>query len=293
MSHLPLISDPYNNNDIEEFLNPLDEIPNLGGDGSWSLYQEILQSQTIVNNVEGQHSVAPQLPEKGSEIISNDTNIYPNSKTTRKIRKRKSSNNNDNQNATMVEDSADDQETSVAKKLHHNAKERIRRMKVNASYLALRSLMPDSRRSKKRWSAPSIIDRVLNYIPELQNEVKALKSKKETAKLAAKAKKIIIANNIPTHSQYESPAVFLKKINREEAIIQICIARSEENRDRGSSFTNLLQSLEDEGIWIKSSSVLVVCERRICCNLHVQINNTKSGGDYIEELSDKVISWLR
>ncbi|KAL7119554.1 hypothetical protein ACP275_02G070100 [Erythranthe tilingii] len=293
MSHLPLISDPYNNNNIEEFLNPLDEIP-LGGDGSWSLYQEILQSHTtIINNVDGQHSVAPQLPEKGSKIISNDTNINSNSKTTRKKRRKNSSSTNDNQNATMVEDSADDQETSIAKKLHHNAKERIRRMKVNASYLALRSLMPDSRRSKKRWSAPSIIDRVLNYIPELQSEVKALKSKKETAKLAAKAKKIIIANNIPTNSQYESPAVFLKKINREEAIIQICIARSEENRDRGSSFTNLLQSLEDEGICIKNSSVLVVCERRICCNLHVQINNTTSGGDYIEELSDKVICWLR
>ncbi|KAL8061142.1 hypothetical protein ABFX02_02G069000 [Erythranthe guttata] len=291
MSHWPLISDPYNNNNIEEFLNPLDEIPNLGGDGSWSLYQEILQSQTIINNVEGQHSVAPQLSEKGSKIISNDININSNSKTTRKIRKRKISDNNDNQNATTVEDSADDQETSIAKKLHHNAKERIRRMKVNASYLALRSLMPDSRRSKKRWSAPSIINRVLNYIPELQSEVKALKSKKETAKLAAKAKKIIIANNIPTNSQYESPAVFLNRIKRDEAIIQICIARSEENR--GSSFTNLLQSLEDEGICIKSSSVLVVCERRICCNLHVQINNTTSGGDYIEELSDKVISWLR
>ncbi|EYU26529.1 hypothetical protein MIMGU_mgv1a019680mg [Erythranthe guttata] len=270
MSHWPLISDPYNNNNIEEFLNPLDEIPNLGGDGSWSLYQEILQSQTIINNVEGQHSVAPQLSEKGSKIISNDININSNSKTTRKIRKRKISDNNDNQNATTVEDSADDQETSIAKKLHHNAKERIRRMKVNASYLALRSLMPDSRRSK-RWSAPSIIDRVLNYIPELQSEVKALKSKKETAKLAAKAKKIIIANNIPTNSQYESPAVFLNRIKRDEAIIQICIARSEENR--GSSFTNLLQSLEDEGICIKSSSVLVVCERRICCNLHVQVIN--------------------
>lgn len=35
------------------------------------------------------------------------------------------------------------------KKLQHNAKERIRRMRLNASYLALRALLPDiSRRSK-------------------------------------------------------------------------------------------------------------------------------------------------
>lgn len=39
-------------------------------------------------------------------------------------------------------------EGGASKKLDHNAKERIRRMKLNASFLALRALLPDSRRSK-------------------------------------------------------------------------------------------------------------------------------------------------
>lgn len=40
------------------------------------------------------------------------------------------------------------EEGPVAKKQDHNAKERVRRMKLNASYLALGALLPQSRRSK-------------------------------------------------------------------------------------------------------------------------------------------------
>lgn len=46
------------------------------------------------------------------------------------------------------EKETEEEPDSGSKKLDHNAKERIRRMKLNASYLALRSLLPDSRRSK-------------------------------------------------------------------------------------------------------------------------------------------------
>ncbi|XP_073029664.1 uncharacterized protein [Primulina eburnea] len=99
----------------------------------------------------------------------------PNSKKT----KRKSKSSDFKETSTLEQ--IDLQEgTSVAKKMDHNAKERIRRMKINASFLALRALLPDSRRSKKKWSAPSIVDRALKYIPELQNQVQELKSKKQS-----------------------------------------------------------------------------------------------------------------
>lgn len=44
---------------------------------------------------------------------------------------------------------------SMGKKLNHNAKERIRRRKLTASYFALRSLLPNCRRSKVETSRHS------------------------------------------------------------------------------------------------------------------------------------------
>ncbi|GFY89350.1 hypothetical protein Acr_06g0012900 [Actinidia rufa] len=45
--------------------------------------------------------------------------------------------------------------SNAKKQLDHNAKERVRRMKLNASYLALRSLLPNARRSKVEISPPN------------------------------------------------------------------------------------------------------------------------------------------
>ncbi|KAI3445635.1 hypothetical protein Pfo_002300 [Paulownia fortunei] len=294
MSNLPL-SDPYNIIEDSEFLSVLD----IPLDDSWSLYQEILQSAapalTIngeINNVqtgeattnsatvhvEQQYLATPQ----AAGILDNGLKMIKISTPNSKIRRKNSKINKGN---AAMEQSAEEG-TSAAKKLDHNAKERIRRMKLNASYLALRALLPDSRRSKKRWSAPAILDRVLKYIPELENEVEALRSKKENVQSAAKK----IANVNPS-SECGSRSVSFNKVNQEEAIIQICKAR-EDDQD-GLAFTNFLQSVEDEGICIKSASTLNICDSRICYNLHIQINHTKPGAYCIEELRDKVISWLR
>lgn len=160
MSSLPL-TDPHNIiDDSDQFLNPLD----LLDDSYWSLYQEILQSAAppdeIINeenscnnhnsedtanssavHVEQQQSAAPQ----AAEIVENGLELMKISTPQSKTRKKNSRINNDENGA--MEQSAEEG-PSVAKKLDHNAKERIRRMKLNASYLALRALLPDSRRSK-------------------------------------------------------------------------------------------------------------------------------------------------
>lgn len=48
----------------------------------------------------------------------------------------------------LLQHSSNQPGSSVINKQKHNAKERVRRMQVNASYLALLSLLPDGRRSK-------------------------------------------------------------------------------------------------------------------------------------------------
>ncbi|KAL9174711.1 hypothetical protein ABFS82_02G069000 [Erythranthe guttata] len=200
-------------------------------------------------------------------------NNTPNS--IKKIRKRRIINCGKITSNEIIEQNRIDQE-DAKKKMEHNAKERIRRMKLNASYLALRELMPRSRRSsKKRWAAPAIVDKVLEYIPELKSEIEALRSKKESANIIISAAKN--KNIIPTSKCQLIPAVLLNKINQEEATVQISIARSEgEEYDQNgyltSLFTNLLQRLEDEGICVKNASTLYVYESRlICYNLHIQV----------------------
>ncbi|GFP99205.1 transcription factor bhlh100 [Phtheirospermum japonicum] len=183
----------------------------------------------------------------------------PNSKNTRK--KRSKSN---------IKENADEKEgPSNPKKLNHNAKERIRRMKLNASYLALRALLPDTRRSKKRWSAPAIVDKVLKYIPELENEIEELRSNKENAQSAAAGAKSEIKNINNAGSLYQNSTISINKVSEYEAIVQICMPIRE---DGSSSFVNMLRCVEeDEGICIKSASTIFVCETRISYHLHIQV----------------------
>ncbi|KAL0422281.1 UNVERIFIED_CONTAM: Transcription factor [Sesamum latifolium] len=305
-------------NDIE-FLSPFDD--------SWPLYQEILRqtstpadrdetvnteifhssnrndhdeaatmimmnSAAVVDHVDEQQPIL----DKGLELMKIRCNPK-NPKTRRSRSCRLIRNYNNERSVAGIEQSAEEGPSDVvAKKLDHNAKERIRRMKLNASYLALRSLLPDSRRSKKRWSAPAIVERVLKYIPELENEVEALRSKKENilqqSSSASKKKKKINAS-----AQHQNLTVCVNKINQEEAVVQVCMGTGEDDDEDGEvvAFTNLLQTVEDEGICsIKSASTVHVCEGRICCHLHIQVNQSSSEAEvYIEELKDKIISWLK
>ncbi|KAK4438299.1 Transcription factor [Sesamum alatum] len=298
MSSTSPIIDPLNDIEGPEFLSPLDD--------SWPFYQEIVRqtsattdhrdenisteiysnridheaatmmmsSEAVVNNVDEQEP----LGDEGLELIKINTTL--NSKTRRTRRCRLLS--NESIGAAMEQISAEEGPSEVAKKLDHNAKERIRRMKLNASYLALRSLLPDSRRSKKRWSAPSIVDRVLKYIPELENEVETLRSSKEDihvqqSSASKKKKKKKIAGENPS-SKHQNHTVSVNKVNQEEAVVQICMGtgddddnEDDDDDDGEEAFMKLLQAVEDEGICsIKSASTVYVCETRICCHLHIQ-----------------------
>lgn len=136
---------PLNNIEgSEQFLSPIDPMDHE----SWLLYQELLECTAdhdqIIKNVGEVSNYDNQISVDESQLVvengleSMKIVASPKSSITKKKKKI---------NRKMI----DDEEAGpslVAKKLDHNAKERIRRMKINASFLALRALLPDSTRSK-------------------------------------------------------------------------------------------------------------------------------------------------
>lgn len=101
-------------------------------DHSWSVYEEIGPPQ-ISYGKSGEASATQEVAPGKNKFKTKKTNS-------------KSRNNSSRLFSNEIESAEEGQ--SGVKKLDHNAKERIRRMKLNASYLALRALLPDSRRSK-------------------------------------------------------------------------------------------------------------------------------------------------
>ncbi|XP_073313559.1 transcription factor bHLH160-like [Primulina huaijiensis] len=300
MSSLPL-SNAYGISNIDsEFLSHFDPL-----DDSLQTYQEIFRPSTAngqpycATNLTGirerkidseavfedeQQNLARKQEGTSGKGLKMKRISSPNLKKM----KRKSKNSNCKEAATL-EQSGAQEGTSVAKKMDHNAKERIRRMKINASFLAIQALLPDSRRSKKRWSAPSIVDRVLKYIPELQNEIQELDSKKQSYEQHESSSK---NNENPTSNLDEDRSITISRVDRNEAIVQICMPRNGERKV--SVFANMLRKVEDEGYFINSASTLGVGESRICHHLHIQVNgNLSEDEDYVGELREKLLSWLR
>ncbi|CAA2976101.1 transcription factor bHLH101-like [Olea europaea subsp. europaea] len=149
---------PEMNLEVSEYLCPID--PSVYE--SWPLLQNIEElavtqhsiSETAIYNCErpalatvenGGAAAAPPLVQPQPRRLSRQ-NKSNNSKT-RKIKYSPVNEDLKDQKRLAEEQSADEEGTSVAKKMNHNAKGRIRRMKLNASYLALRALLLDYSRS--------------------------------------------------------------------------------------------------------------------------------------------------
>lgn len=115
---------------------------------------------------------------------------------------------------------------------------------------------------QKRWSSPRIIDRVLEYIPELENEIENLTLKKDNM--------LSSLENEQTHqnqpSDLQVPTVSVTEVRKDEVIVQICM-----QREPGNVLSNLMQNVEGEGMGIMSASSLYVCDERICYHLHIQV----------------------
>ncbi|XP_022855531.1 transcription factor bHLH160 [Olea europaea var. sylvestris] len=130
-------------------------------------------------------------------------------------------------------------------------------MKINASYLALRALIPDYSisRSKERWTAPALVDCVLKYIPELENEIETLKLKKQNYLIQAD----------------ESTGI-----------------NSPDQNSQQTGIDSITKVEDEQGIWIQSASTLQVSQNRICYHLHIQTSENSTGVNYVEGLRNKV-----
>ncbi|CAE5963764.1 unnamed protein product [Arabidopsis arenosa] len=181
----------------------------------------------------------------------------------------------------VLHDVVDGSSSGASKKQDHNAKERLRRMRLHASYLTLGTLLPDhSSSSKKKWSAPSIIDNVITYIPKLQNEVGELTLRKQ--------KLVELERRGPS---IRAISVLELGESGYEAVVQICLKKESEDE-----FSNLLHVMELQGLSILSASTSLVCreQRVVCYNFHVKMDEKPcEGDDYITVLKNNIISSLR
>ncbi|KAJ4909528.1 basic helix-loop-helix (bHLH) DNA-binding superfamily protein [Raphanus sativus] len=185
----------------------------------------------------------------------------------------------------------DAQESSgVAKKQERNANERLRRLRLHASYLTLGTLLPDhSSSSKKKWCAPSIMDRVVTYIPKLHNEVEelTLRKKKLVEEIESKSSRGLSERQDP---HIRAISVLELEGSGDEIVVQVSMKRLKED-----DFSNLLHVMEMQGFSILSASTSLVCrdQKVVCYNFHVKIVEKPSEGeDYITVLKNNIISTL-
>lgn len=174
------------------------------------------------------------------------------------------------------------------KKMDHNEKERVRRLHLNTAYLALRSLLPDqSHKPKKKWSAPYLIDRAVDHIPQIESELEKLKSKKKDLLLELE-KVHDLKQAEEAEKQDKKPlSISINEVRRGEVIIQIC-----HQINKVDIFSNLLDKLESEGMVVFDASVLDPSEDTSCHHIHIQMDESSMGDDYVAGLKEKLSTWL-
>ena len=116
---------------------------------------------------------------------------------------------------------------------------------------------------QKRWSAPVIIDRVLDYVPELENEIKKLTLEKNYMLSALEKQQKI--NQTP-HKKVQAPTVSMHEVKESHVIIQICL-----QKDREDVLSNLIRNLEAEGMCIESASTFHICDDNVSYHLHIEV----------------------
>lgn len=116
---------------------------------------------------------------------------------------------------------------------------------------------------QKRWSASLIIDRVLEFIPELENETKKLTLKKNFMLLAQETQQNL---HQPPHLKVEAPTVSVHEVKEGQVVIQICL-----QRDREDVISKLIWNVEAQGMCIESASTFHICDDSVCCHLHIQV----------------------
>ncbi|XP_014489741.1 transcription factor ORG2 [Vigna radiata var. radiata] len=161
---------------------------------------------------------------------------------------------------------------AMVKKLSHNASERDRRKKVNNLVSSLRSLLPMADQTKK-MSIPATVSRVLKYIPELQQQVKALTKRKEELLCRISRQLEGDAVNKESHRKIShhnsSFVVSTSRLNECEAVVHISCHETHK-----VPLSEILQCLENDGLFLLDASSSETFGGRFFYNLHFQVEKT-------------------
>lgn len=189
-------------------------------------------------------------------------------------------------------------------KVFHNARERRRRKVLKVLYSQLHSLIPNQN-SKRKLSIPNTVGRVLNYIPELRNEIEKLSSERaellagklrsqneklntERAELLASTERSIPESGTGAEELIDlmrSPAP-LAALGSHDAIVTVNTAALGHSqmiitiykRRGGFLLSKLLVLLEKEGLDVLNASTFF-SEDKVCHSLHLEMFAGKSEVD--------------
>ncbi|KAK7336490.1 hypothetical protein VNO77_17032 [Canavalia gladiata] len=176
-------------------------------------------------------------------------------------------------------------DSTMVKKLNHNASERDRRKKINCLVSSLRSLLPLQDQTKK-MSIPVTISRVLKYIPELQQEVQRLAKKKEEllrriSQQGDAFNKESQRKKIPHHNSVF--VVSTNRLNDSEASIHI----SSYDKLHKAPLSDILQCLQNNGLFLLNASSNQTFGDRVFYNLHIKVEKTRR---LKSEITEKLFS---
>ncbi|KAF8087676.1 hypothetical protein N665_0572s0013 [Sinapis alba] len=171
----------------------------------------------------------------------------------------------------------------VIKKLNHNANERNRRKKTNSLFSSLRSCLPSSDKPKK-LSIPQTITRSVQYIPELQEEVKNLIQKKEELLLRESGQRERYAKPQPKVVASYFSTVFATKLRDNEVMVQILSSKI-----HNFSIYNVLSGLEKDGFVLVDVSSSSSRGEQLFYILHLQVDKIDHYKLICEELSQRIL----
>ncbi|KAF8102095.1 hypothetical protein N665_0201s0382 [Sinapis alba] len=169
----------------------------------------------------------------------------------------------------------------VIKKLIHNVNERKRRKKTNSLFSSLRACLPGSGES---LSIPQTISRSVQYIPELQEQVKKLKQKKEDflVRISGQREHNIIPQPKVVTSYVST--VFATELRDNQVMVQIS-----SYKNHNFSICNVLSGLEEDGFVLENVSSSSSRGERLFYTLHLQVDKIDKYNLIREELSERVM----
>ncbi|KAA8517259.1 hypothetical protein F0562_017489 [Nyssa sinensis] len=176
-------------------------------------------------------------------------------------------------------------DSTMVKKLNHNASERDRRKRINNLYSTLRSLLPAADH-KKKLSIPATVTRVLKYIPELQKEVEKLVKKKEEllSRISRQADLGVPERQRKVAFRSTLSAVSASRLGDGEVVSQI----STVNDNNNIPLSEVLLNLEEDGLLLLNSSSFQSSGGKIFHNLHLQVQGSQKMEP--EMLREKLLS---